>query len=101
MDHDVKEEIIFYLKSVENVSDQVAKQIYTKMEQYPEILDEFYYYIKNRSYPSEPVNVMGYTAQLLTETTYLHPVGAYNYLIYLLRKPTEAIENLEKGLPQK
>jgi len=45
--------------------------------------------------------VQGYSAKQIYDSTYLEVIGAYNYLIYLRRKPKEALENLEKGLPRK
>jgi hypothetical protein len=46
-------------------------------------------------------SVQGYTAQQLYETTYLDALGAFNYLVYLKRKPKEALADLKAGLPRR
>ena len=47
------------------------------------------------------ISIEGYTAERLVTSTYLRPVGAYSYLIYLREKPKEALEDLKRGLPRK
>lgn len=81
-----------------------AEEMYLKLSRYPDILCEFAEWVNSRNFPAEQDNaivVEGYSAKKLTETTYLEPVGAYNYLIYLRDKPSEALSNLKKGLPRK
>ena len=47
------------------------------------------------------IKVNGYDVNKLLKTTYLSPLGAYNYLIYLRENPKEALADLKKGLPRK
>lgn len=77
-----------------------AKQIY----KHDEIFDEFFNYMrigKFRKKDRTKVNVLGYTAEQLHDEYGLSPLGAYNYLIYLIEEPKEAMEDLKKGLPRK
>lgn len=94
--------ILNYLLTEEKMSDTIATRSMEKFGRHPDILSEFRIWIETRQYPENAaICVEGYTAQMLTNTTYLRPVGAYNYLIYLRERPEEALENLRRGLPRK
>lgn len=96
----MREEIFEYLVEQEKQTPKLATQMCDKLEEQPDIMKELAEYIRTGKFPTEnPVTVEGYTAQMLEEATYLKPVGAYNYLIYLRRKPEIALEKLKKGLP--
>ena len=41
----------------------------------------------------------GYSVKRLKEETKLSMLGAFNYMVYLRRKPAEALEQLKNGLP--
>ncbi|MDU1413524.1 MAG: hypothetical protein E6929_11990 [Clostridium sp.] len=72
-----------------------------KLLNHPDIFKSFYNYVLNEEFPEDSLSVEGYTARQLYESTYLEPIGAYNYLIYLRNNPKRAIMNLKKGLPRK
>jgi hypothetical protein len=96
--------IIDYLINEEKMTEKVAAQMYRGFESYPDIMAEFTNWILNGKFPpddNQPITIEGYTAEMLAQTTYLRPVGAYNYLMYLRKNPKEALENLKKGLPRK
>lgn len=84
------------------MTEKVTLQIARKLDRHPDILEEFIKWIQTKQYPvHDAICVQGYTAQTLSERTYLHPVGSYNYLIYLREKPEEALNKLKQGLPRK
>lgn len=43
----------------------------------------------------------GYTAEFLSKEYNLSPLGAYNYLVYLIEDPERALADLKAGLPTK
>lgn len=67
------------------------------------ILNEVKYFALNNKFVPEKhcVKIRGYSAQDIYEKTYLTEIGAYNYLIYLEKKPEQALENLRKELARK
>lgn len=84
------------------MSNQRAENALKKLSTYIDILSEFYFYVKNKRFKEfEPITVEGISAKQLVDSTYLTPVGAYNYLIYLRESPEEALEDLKNGLPRK
>lgn len=94
--------VIGYLKSACGMSEHRAEDAYRKLSMHDDILNEFYFYVKNRRFPSfDPVTAEGFSAQQLVDSTYLAPLGAYNYLIYLREAPEEALADLKNGLPRK
>ena len=96
----MREQIFEYLVEIENQTPKLASQMCDKFEKHPDIMKELVNYIQTGEFLAEnSVTVEGYTAKMLKETTYLKPVGAFNYLIYLRNKPEIALENLKKGLP--
>lgn len=98
----MRESVYQYLMENENVTEKVANMMCDKFEKHPDIMSELVSYIQNETFPQEnPISVQGYTAEQIESTTYLKPVGAYNYLIYLRNKPETALENLKKGLPKR
>jgi histone deacetylase complex regulatory component SIN3 len=94
--------VLNHLLTEEKMTEKVALQIARKLERHPDILEEFIKWLQTKQYPvHDAIRVEGYTAQTLSDSTYLHPVGSYNYLIYLREKPEEALCNLKQGLPRK
>ena len=94
----IKEYLLYNMK----LSEKRAEESYNKIKDYDIILNEFYYYIMNDcTFNPKAWSVQGFTAQRLVDNYFLSPLGAYNYLIYLLEKPDEALEHLRKGLPRK
>lgn len=84
------------------MSEKRAQDSYLKLYKHFDLFNEFYYFIKNDRFISyNPAIAEGFTAQQLHEATYLTPLGAYNYMIYLRESPKEALEDLKKGLPKR
>lgn len=65
------------------------------------IATEFAYYARYGKYVPEQyiTTCEGYTVKRLKEETKLSMLGAFNYMVYLRRKPAEALEQLKNGLP--
>lgn len=99
---DRKDAVINYCRTELNMNDKRAEASFEKLFRWKDILNEFYFYIKNKRFMQfQPITVSNYSAQQLCESTYLSPLGAYNYLIYLRESPKEALEDLRNGLPRK
>lgn len=97
-DHAIKD----YLLKECSMSEKRAQDTLSKLSSQTDILNEFYFYVRNRKFASfNPVTVEGLSEKQLKDTTYLSPVGAYNFLIYLRESPDEALADLKKGLPRK
>lgn len=98
-----KELVLDYMSKHHNMTEIKLKNAWEYLEQSYEVLNEFIQYIKTGDFISDDkaVTVEGYTAKQLYENTYLSPLGAFNYLIYLKKNPKEAIKNLKAGLPRK
>lgn len=96
-------DIHHYLRDDEKMTDTVSEQVVGKLQRHPDILNEFAQWVSLREFPTgaAAVSVEGYTAESLVKSTYLRPVGAYNYLVYLRESPQEALDDLKKGLPRK
>ncbi|NLB61970.1 MAG: hypothetical protein GX802_06115 [Clostridiales bacterium] len=97
-----KNMIIEYCVQDREMSDANALEAYNELLIHTDILNEFYFFLKNKRFKDFfPIMVEGITAKHLTSTTYLSPIGAFNFLIYLREKPQEALEALSNGLPRK
>ena len=98
-----KETIFSFLRSKYNMNEQVLQQAWDYLKQDFHVLNEVKYYAVNGEFVPEKYayKVQGYSAQQLFETTYLDVLGGFNYLIYLKRKPKEALADLKAGLPRK
>ena len=102
----MKDTIIKYLTDELNSTQQVSKEIYSKLARQPDILREFENYLSKKEFPDEgngAVIVNGYSAKKLSEIAKLslNPSGVYTYLVYLREKPEAALSDLQKGLPRK
>lgn len=80
------------------MTDKVAFQVLGKLQRHPDILSEFRQWIRSKEFPREvAISIEGYTAASLVKATYLRPVGAYTYLIYLRENPKAALEDLGRS----
>ena len=94
--------VLEYCKTECGMNTVVAQAIYSDLLTQEDILNELYFYITHRRFKTFfPIKEYGYTAQDITQTTYLTPMGAYNYLISLRNNPEKALNDLKKGLPRK
>ncbi len=93
--------ITAYLKKEYSYTDKKAADAVEYLMQAREIAVEFVYYIEHGKFISEKYASIfyGYTAKQLYQETFLSLLGAFNYMIYLKKKPLEALSNLRKGLP--
>lgn len=91
-----------YLLTFDKYNEDRIIEIIEKLKKYGDIFFEFYDFVLYENFPTEDgIEVEGYTAEKLCNTTMLNPLGAYNYLIYLRDNPEEALANLKAGLPIK
>lgn len=95
--------IIIYNYLVDELkkSQTVANKNLEELSNHKEIKEELTFWIVNRRFPEHAVSVLGYTAQKLCESTYLTPLGAYNFLVFLSEDPETALADLHAGLPKK
>lgn len=91
-----------YLLTFDKYNEDRIMEIIEKLKKYGDIFFEFYDFVLYENFPTEDgIEVEGYTAEKLYNTTMLNPLGAYNYLIYLRDNPEEALVYLKAGLPVK
>lgn len=95
------EKILDYLLNEKKQTQKTAQINIEKLNRHTDIMEELCQWIDTRAFSENAINIDGYTAEILVQTTYLTPLGAYNYLIYLREKPEEAIKALQAGLPRK
>lgn len=94
--------IIEYLQGECLMSSSKAKEVYEKFCEHFDILNEFYFCLKNKRLVTfYPITAKGVSAQQLVESYGLSLFGAYSFLIYLRESPEAALEDLRKGLPRK
>ena len=88
-----------YLLTFDKYNEDRIMETIEKLKKYGDIFFEFYDFVLYENFPTEDgIEVEGYTAEKLCNTTMLNPLGAYNYLIYLRDNPEEALANLKSGL---
>lgn len=98
-----KEEMLCrFIQKQFGYSEERAKAMVIQMAKYDGIFEEFFNYArvgkfcKKDGYQTE---VCGYTAESLNRDYKLSPLGAYNYLVYLIEDSESAIADLKAGLP--
>lgn len=96
-----REMVFDYLYNECHMSEKCAKNIIKNLGRHKEVYYEFAYYVKNKHFSQDSIIVEGYTAEQLYNNYPLSVIGAYNYLVYLLEEPKEALSNLKAGLPRK
>ena len=91
-----------YLLTFDKYNEDRIMETIEKLKKYGDIFFEFYDFVLYENFPTEDrIEVEGYTAEKLYNTTMLNPLGVYNYLIYLRDNPEEALAYLKAGLPVK
>ena len=98
-----KQIIIDYLVSEYNYSETKAEKAYSYLLQNKTIAFEFVYYIEHHQFVPDKyaAKYSGYTVKNLSDREDLTLLGAFNYMVYLKKNPSEALANLEKGLPKR
>lgn len=96
-------QIFEYLKKEYAYTEEKAHAAVDYLFQNIDITLEFLFYIEFGDFvPNKYACVYsGYTAKRINAETYLTVLGAFNYMIYLKRKPNEALANLKRGLPRR
>ncbi|MBN2928595.1 MAG: hypothetical protein ACLTS1_05445 [Coprococcus sp.] len=97
------ENIRKYMSREFSLKDERLERAIDKITCYRDICEESLYWINNQCFvdDSRCLKIEGFSAKKLYKTTYLQPIGAYNYLVYLRNNPQAALENLKSGLPRK
>ena len=91
-----------YLLTFDKYNEDRIMETIEKLKKYGDIFFEFYDFVLYENFPTEDrIEVEGYTAEKLYNTTMLNPLGAYNYVIHLRDNPEEALAYLKAGLPVK
>lgn len=81
------------------LSEKRVKLNMEKLNRHEDIKFELYETFAYEEFPqSGAIEVCGYTAEKIKNSTYLSVLGAYNYLIFLKEDEKEAIKGIEKGL---
>ena len=95
--------ILSYLMKEYNYSEKKADKALEYLKQNKYVAFEFLYYIENEVFVPEKyaTEYYGYTVAKLSQRDDLTLLGAFNYLIYLQKKPEEALANIKKGLPRR
>lgn len=98
-----KKDVCEFLQKEYALTLRQAIEAWDYLKQDMNVLFEFKYYIVKGEFVPEKYcyKVKGYSAEQLYKTSYLEVLGAFNYLIYLKRKPNEALAALKAGLPRK
>ena len=93
-----------YIEQRYGYSTKRAQKMAEQLSRHPEVFEEFLNCMRIGKFCKKDrtkVEVDGYTAEKLNAEYNLSPLGAYNYLVYLIEDPHNAISNLKKGLPKK
>lgn len=95
--------ILSYLMKEYNYSEKKAEKALEYLKQNKYVVFEFLYYIENGVFVPEKfaTEYYGYTVEKLSQLDNLTILGAFNYMIYLQKKPEEALANIKKGLPRR
>lgn len=92
--------ILTYLKSNYGYTQSRAEEALNYLLQVKVIAFEYWYFIKYGKYVPDKLatKCFSYTAKRLKQETGLTEFGAFNYMVYLKKKPEEALANLKNGL---
>lgn len=92
-----------FLRETYGMSEQESSAAWDYLKKDQKVLFELKQYIVTGSFVPDSCcyRVQGYSAEQLCRTTFLTPLGAFNYLIYLQERPEEALANLKAGLPRR
>ena len=100
-----KEEMLArYIQQKYGYTEKRASSMINQMRPYEDVFEEFFNYAcigKFCKKDKSKTEIHGYTAEMLSKDYNLSPLGAYNYLVYLIEEPERAIEDLKAGLPSR
>ena len=85
------------------VSSKMTEDNIKELARHADIYEELINYLLagEKFNETTPLAVEGYTAEQLTNSTILNPLGAFNYLVYLREEPEEALADLKANLPHR
>jgi hypothetical protein len=85
-----------------NVAPALVKQKLERLGRNPDIEKEFEYWIENKQYKPDSLEIEGYTAQKLSQLSkYLIGEGAFMLLIELREAPDKAHKKIARGFKVK
>lgn len=93
-----------YIQQKYEYSEKRARTMISRMVTHPDVFEEFFNYARIGKFCKEDksqTEVCGYTAERLVREHGLSPLGAYNYLVYLIEEPEQALKDLNAELPKK
>ena len=92
-----KQTVCQFISKTYSMSEQKATDMWNNLKRDMHVLFEFKYYVANNAFVPDKFcyKVRGYSAEQLYNTTSLTTLGAFNYMVYLKRKPEEALANLK------
>lgn len=95
--------LLKYLEQEYGYDEKKAGEAVEYLRQAEYIAFEFAYYVERGEFvPDRYASYLsGYTAERIYRETGQTVLGAFNYMVYLKRKPKEALEYLKKGLPRR
>lgn len=97
------EKIIRYFLDEKNTTEIVSKILAKTITKYPDIKNEFIYWIENRNFESpNAIEVNGYSAAKIHEINpSLDGAGVYNFLVTLRDNPDKAFQYIQSNFPTK
>ena len=98
-----KQTVCQFICKTYSMSEQKATDMWNNLKRDMHVLFEFKYYVANNKFVPERscYKVRGYSAEQLYNTTSLTTLGAFNYMVYLKKRPQQALQDLKDGLPTK
>ena len=96
------DKIITYLTEILHQTNRAAKRNYEKLSKYEDIKIEFEKWIDTYEYPTDGININGYTALEISKLApFMNSVGVYNFLVTLRDDPDLAKQIIATGFPRK
>ena len=104
-DSNSKEEMaVRFVQQKYKYSEKQSRRMVAQIAKHKEIFEEFFNYARVGRFckkDKSQTQVHGYTAEFLSKEYNLSPLGAYNYLVYLIEDHERALADLKAGLPTK
>lgn len=97
------ENVIRYFTEEKAVTDVVARVLAKSICKYPDIKEEFLYWVNHRTYDiPDPLSINGYSAARVHEIApFLDAAGVYNFMVTLRDAPEKAEGYIRDGFPRK
>ena len=95
--------IIKYFIDEKKTTMGVARILAKTIEKYPDIRNEFIYWLENRSFDvPNAVEINGYSAKQISEIApFLDAAGVYNFMVTLRDSPEKAKDYIRNRFPRK